>query len=84
VSLRFGNDGTVTTPSPADPEVVVALDDDDIAAVIHALVLARAVIRSDRAMAREWDGKVVAALEKFTLIRKSKEDTDAEPTEASA
>jgi hypothetical protein len=76
VSLRFGTDGTVVRP---DPEVVVALDDEDIATVIHALVVARAALRGepDRRTAREWEGRMITALEKFTLIRKSQEDDDA-------
>jgi hypothetical protein len=83
MSFRFGTDGSMVRP---DYEVVVTLDDEDIATVIHALVIARVALRGepDRRTAREWEARMITALDKFTLIRKQQEEEDAEPAEAPA
>ena len=82
MAFRFGTDGSMTLPE----EVVVHLDDEDIATVIHALVIARVALRGepDRRTAREWEARMITALDKFTLIRKQQEEEDAGPEREAA
>jgi hypothetical protein len=50
VGLRFGTDGSMVQPGSPDEDaedVIVHLDDEDIATVIHALVIARVALRGE-------------------------------------